>query len=120
MEDTSAKSIQQKKGKTTRQTYPHHLMTDFERFIGHENFGYYIFMAFAVKAIRQCLIAETVPNASEVLKLLGERKGEDLWFEETGSNILVMTEKHDMDSTFLFFVIFCYQCTTTQHAAVSE
>ena len=40
-------------------------MTDFERFIGHENFGYYIFMAFAVKAIRQCLIAETVPNASE-------------------------------------------------------
>lgn len=62
---------------TFRQTYPHHLMTDFERFVGHENFGYYMFMVFAVKAIRQCLFTGTVPDASLVLRLLGERQGED-------------------------------------------
>ena len=64
-----------------RCTYPHHLMTDFERFIGHENFGFYLFLVFATKAIRQSLIAGTVPNSSEVLTLLGAdasaRQGED-------------------------------------------
>jgi hypothetical protein len=58
-------------------TFPHHLMTEFARFIGHENFGFFLFLAFTIKAIRQCLISRTVPNESEILLLLGERRGED-------------------------------------------
>jgi hypothetical protein len=59
------------------ETFPHHLMSEFERFVGHENFGFFVFLAFSLKAIRQCLIARTVPNESEILLLLGRRKGED-------------------------------------------
>jgi hypothetical protein len=59
------------------ETFPHHLMSDFERFIGHENFDFFLFLAFTIKAIQQCLMAQTVPNESEILLLLGERRGED-------------------------------------------
>ena len=60
-----------------REPFPHHLMSDFQRFVGHEYFSHYLFLVFSVKAIHQSLIAETVPNESEVLVALGERRGED-------------------------------------------
>ena len=60
-----------------RRTFPHHEMTEFERFIGHENFGFYLYIAFTVKGIRQCLLSGTVPNASQVLLVLGRNQGEN-------------------------------------------
>ena len=82
MEKTSASLAKTKKMTISlrkRETFPHHLMTDFEKFVGHENFSYYIFMAFAVKCIHQCLAAESATNSLQVsrLQMLGERSGED-------------------------------------------
>lgn len=59
------------------ETFPHHLMSEFERFIGHENFGFFLFLAFTIKAVRQCLITRTDPSESEILLSLGQRQGED-------------------------------------------
>lgn len=60
-----------------RDPFPHHLMSEFQCFIGHEYFPNYLFLVFSIKAIRQSFLARTVPNESEVLVALGERRGED-------------------------------------------
>ena len=67
----------QNRNEKGHRTFPHHLMTDFERFIAHENFRVFLIMAVRVKAIGQCLQAGTVPDTSEVLALCDTRQGED-------------------------------------------
>mmetsp|Transcript_15649 Transcript_15649/g.22922 ORF Transcript_15649/g.22922 Transcript_15649/m.22922 type:complete len:197 (-) Transcript_15649:38-628(-) len=60
-----------------RQLFPHHKMCEIQRFVGHDKFRRYLFLALKVKAIKASLLAGTVPNESEVLAFLSKRSGED-------------------------------------------
>ncbi|GFH55132.1 hypothetical protein CTEN210_11608 [Chaetoceros tenuissimus] len=59
------------------QPFPHHLLSDFQCFVAHECFGYYMFLCFTLKAIRICLATGTKPNESEMLTMLTSKQGED-------------------------------------------
>ena len=52
------------------QPFPHHLLSDFQCFVAHECFGYYMFLCFTLKAIRICLATGTKPNESQMLTML--------------------------------------------------
>ena len=74
---TSAKSSIVSKVERKVQPFPHHLLSDFQCFVAHECFGYYMFLCFTLKAIRICLATGTKPNESEMLNMLTTKQGED-------------------------------------------
>ncbi len=56
----------------------HESLSDFQRFLFHQDFGLFILLATKVKIIRKNLVSGTIPNASDVITIthIQSRKGQ--------------------------------------------